>query len=132
MLRESAAAARLYLINRRRIYPLAESSLLAGLPQSPTRLNPYLHFKQARERQLAISHQMRNQRSITQEAYEVAKEQRLTLVPKEKNFFAPHFCDCSWSNREKNWSPKNTHTLDLPLQKDFRSLGFHLCEAFKK
>lgn len=30
---------------------LAESALLAGLPKSPTRYNPYLHYERAKERQ---------------------------------------------------------------------------------
>jgi membrane peptidoglycan carboxypeptidase len=37
---------------------LAESALLAGLPKSPTRYNPYLHYDRAKERQRVVLSRM--------------------------------------------------------------------------
>jgi hypothetical protein len=52
---------------------LAESSLLAGLPKSPTRYNPLRHFEQAKARQRVVLHRMQVAGTITAEEATAAR-----------------------------------------------------------
>ncbi len=71
---------------------LAEASLIAGLPQSPTRYSPFgsnpdLTFSRQRE----VLNLMRINKFITTEEEEQAKLQRITFAPNKQNILAPHF-----------------------------------------
>ena len=71
---------------------LAESALIAGLPQSPTRYSPFgnnpdLTFSRQRE----VLHLMRVNKFITIEEEEQAMLQRVTFAPNKQNILAPHF-----------------------------------------
>jgi penicillin-binding protein 1C len=87
------AAARLYFDKPPTDLSLAEAAFLAGLPRSPSTLNPYRHFRQAKERQERILYQMFDQGYISKERHKRAKAESLRLIPARKNFRAPHFCD---------------------------------------
>lgn len=88
-----AAASKLYFDKPPSDLSLAEAAFLAGVPRSPTALNPYLHFREAKKRQERILFQMHNKGDIDQDRWERAKEESLRLIPVRKNFRAPHFCD---------------------------------------
>jgi penicillin-binding protein 1C len=88
-----AAAAKLYFDKPPSDLSLAEAVFLAGLPRSPTALNPYRHFKEAKKRQERILFQMHKNGDIDQDRWRRAKEEPLQLIPGRKNFRAPHFCD---------------------------------------
>lgn len=71
---------------------LAESALLAGLPQSPTRYSPFgnnpdLTFVRQRE----ILHLMRINKYITFEEEEETITQRVTFASDKQKILAPHF-----------------------------------------
>lgn len=71
---------------------LAESALLAGLPQSPTRYSPFgnnpeLTFSRQRE----ILHLMRINKYITEEYEKSAAIERITFAPNRQDIKAPHF-----------------------------------------
>jgi penicillin-binding protein 1C len=87
------AAARLYFDKPPADLSLAEAAFLAGLPRSPSTLNPYRHFRQAKERQEHILFQMFNQGYINKARHKRATEESLQLISARKNFRAPHFCD---------------------------------------
>jgi penicillin-binding protein 1C len=87
------AASRLYFDKPPADLSLAEAAFLAGLPRSPSALNPYRHFKQAKERQEHILFQMVKQGYISEERRKRAKVESLQLISAQKNFRAPHFCD---------------------------------------
>ena len=72
---------------------VAECALLAGLPQGPSRLNPYTHFERARQRQHWILGQMRDNGFLTRDEYERACQEPLRLARPSRIFEAPHFVD---------------------------------------
>jgi penicillin-binding protein 2D len=60
---------------------LAESALLAGLPKSPTRYNPYRYFERAQKRQQLVLARMSAVGYITPEEAQAAFQARLQLIP---------------------------------------------------
>lgn len=88
------AAAQTYFGKHVRDLTLAESALLAGLPQAPSRYSPIRHFNQARERQQYVLQQMVNQQYITAEEAQQALNERLLFSSpkrwtlKQLNYFS--------------------------------------------
>lgn len=71
---------------------LAESALLAGLPQAPTRYSPFgPNPESAIARQHTVLNRMVEDGYITQEEAERAKQQELVFAQQERNIKAPHF-----------------------------------------
>ncbi|WKZ25431.1 MAG: PBP1A family penicillin-binding protein [bacterium] len=71
---------------------LAESALLAGLPQSPTRYSPFgnnpdLTFSRQRE----VLYLMKINKFISEDQESEALEQRITFAPNKQDIKAPHF-----------------------------------------
>lgn len=60
---------------------LPEAALLAGLPKSPTRYNPYRHFERARQRQRIVLTRMVDVGYISPEEARAAAQQELVLQP---------------------------------------------------
>ncbi len=88
-----ALAARYYFGKPLEDLSPAESALLAGLPQAPTRLNPLAHFDRARKRQLWILDQMRALNWLEEEEHSRAKIEPLVFPSDRRAFEAPHFVD---------------------------------------
>ena len=61
---------------------LAECSLLAGLPQAPSRYSPYRHFERARERQKYVLNRMIAEDFITADEAEAALAVEMEIRPK--------------------------------------------------
>ncbi len=61
---------------------LAESAMLAGLPQAPSRYSPYRHFNRARERQKYVLNRMIEEGYITAEEARQALAEALTIHPR--------------------------------------------------
>jgi penicillin-binding protein 1A len=76
---------------------LAESALLAGLPKSPTRYNPYRYFERAKKRQQLVLARMRTVGYATVEEAEAAYQAPLQLVS------------------QRGATPKGSYFLDLVL-----------------
>ncbi len=70
---------------------LAQAAFLAGLPQSPTRYDPFEHFDAAKARQHEVLELMAKHGFITQELAAWAKLEVIELHPKPQPFLAPHF-----------------------------------------
>jgi penicillin-binding protein 1C len=87
------AAARRYFGKGADDLSLAEASLLAGLPQSPSRLRPDRHPERARKRQRYVLERMRECRYITALQQRDALAQAVDVRPTPYPFDAPHFCD---------------------------------------
>lgn len=60
---------------------LSEAALLAGLPKSPTRYNPYRHFERARQRQRIVLIRMADVGYVPPEDARTAAQQELVLEP---------------------------------------------------
>ena len=97
---------------------LAECALLAGLPQAPSRLNPYRAFDRAKERQEWILNRMVDEKMISAEQAEEAKREQLVLAKDFGAFRAPHFVDqiIAAQESEADLPAVFQTTLDLDLQ----------------
>ncbi len=71
----------------------AEAAFLAGLPQGPSRLNPYRHFDRAKRRQERVLAAMRAAGYLGEAEYRRARREPIRLRPPQRDFAAPHFAD---------------------------------------
>lgn len=71
------AAARTYFAKHVSELTLAESAVLAGLPQAPSRTNPYADPQATRDRQRHVLRRMLTENFITQEEHDAALEEVL-------------------------------------------------------
>ena len=141
------AASRRYFGKGPEDLSLAEAALLAGVPQSPTRLRPDRRLERARQRQAYVLDRMVAAGCITEEQRRVALAQQIALHRETRPFRAPHFCDLaearlaefSWKwaaphpaeRREGAPSPDTAirTTLDPKLQRVAEeALGRHAAE----
>jgi len=87
------AAARRYFQKGADELCLAEAALLAGLPQSPSRLRPDRHPERAKARQGWVLERMQACGTITARQRAEALAQPIEARPGLYPFRAPHFCD---------------------------------------
>jgi penicillin-binding protein 1A len=66
----------------------AEAALLAGLPQAPSRQNPFVNPKRAQERQQYVLRRMRDVGWLSDEQYKKAVAEPLRLNPNQRETFA--------------------------------------------
>ncbi|HEY0605452.1 MAG TPA: PBP1A family penicillin-binding protein [Herpetosiphonaceae bacterium] len=85
------AAAQSYFSKPARDLNLAEASLLAGLVQSPSELNPFTNPEAAKARQKIVLDLMARQGRITRQQADAALAQQLTLRPSSVNIRSPHW-----------------------------------------
>ncbi|MFQ5435313.1 MAG: transglycosylase domain-containing protein, partial [Anaerolineae bacterium] len=85
------AAAQTYFGKSAAELTLTESSLLAGLPQSPVELDPLTNLEGAKERQWLILNLMVSEGFISEQERDAAYLVPLTFVPQEVSLVAPHF-----------------------------------------
>ena len=64
---------------------LAEASMLAGIPQSPSNYSPVKNYNLARERQKLVLTMMKNNKVITEEEYNTAISTELKIIGKAKD-----------------------------------------------
>ncbi len=72
---------------------LAQSAMLAGLPQAPTEWNPVLNPTSAKVRQTEVLQAMVTNDYITQDDMNKAVAEKLTYYAPVNTFLAPHFVD---------------------------------------
>jgi len=89
------AAARTYFGKSVKDLNLAESAMLAGLPQAPSRYSPLNHFNRAKARQKYVLGRMVEEGYITKEQAKEAYESELELRTEHENVFAraPYFAE---------------------------------------
>jgi penicillin-binding protein 1A len=73
------AAAQIYFSRSARDLTIAQAALLAGLPQGPSRYDPFVHPVAARDRRAEVLQAMLDQGVITQDEYAVAAASKLEL-----------------------------------------------------
>ena len=64
---------------------LAESAILAGLPQAPSRYSPYRHYARAMDRQKYVLERMVKEGFITPEEYAQAAQEEVAIKPRLNN-----------------------------------------------
>ncbi len=111
------AAARRYFGKGAAQLSLAEAALLAGLPQSPSRLRPDRHPERAKQRQAYVLERMAACGFITAREQAAAWAQPVPTRPEKYPFRAPHFCD--WVGVPSPGGANSTvrTTLDGDLQR---------------
>lgn len=115
------AASAYYFAKKPADLSLAEAALLAGLPQSPSRLRPDRYPESARTRQAMVLARMEACGLISAAERAVAFAQPIALHVQPRPFRAPHFCDLV----EARWTGLPNHpaaakvrtTLDPRLQR---------------
>lgn len=86
------AASQTYFGKKAKDLTLAQSALLAGLPESPTTNSPFgSHPEFAKKRQIAILNKMYEQNYITQKQKDSAIKEPLKFQTFANNISAPHF-----------------------------------------
>ncbi len=120
------AAARVYFGKHVEDLDVAESSLIAGLPQRPSDYSPHRHFEKAKARQSYVLGQMVDNAFLTPEQSSAAAEKALTVVARRNEFLlkAPwftehvrrHLVDTFGQDRVYNDGIEVTTTCDLKLQ----------------
>ncbi len=97
---------------------IAQSALLAGLVQSPSRYDPFRFPDAAKERQRRVLSAMRDTKVITEAQYEEAIEEPLTYARGKVSIRAPHFV--YWLQQQRpDAFQGNGHirtTIDIDLQ----------------
>ena len=109
------AAAQTYFGTSARRLDLAQATFLAGLPQRPTYLNPFLSegYAHARGRQLNVLNAMVRDGYITaavaDKAYAVDLQPKLAATHQaavgQRASLAPHFVDFVWNELEQRYDP---------------------------
>jgi len=77
---------------------LAESAIMAGLPQAPSRYSPYRHYQRAMDRQKYVLGRMVKEGYITPEEYTQAAEEKVTIKPRLNNLLDMSRCVAIWRN----------------------------------
>jgi penicillin-binding protein 1A len=86
---------------------LAESALLAGLPKSPTRYNPYRYFKRAKKRQQLVLNRMKAMGYTTAEEATAAFQAELQLTPHAAGTTkGSYFLDLVLNDLEERYGPE--------------------------
>jgi penicillin-binding protein 1C len=85
------AASRSYFGKSASELDLSECALLAGLPQSPARYDPFVDLAAAKERQTVVLDLMHKNGMIDEDEMLEAKQARVTFAPAPYPIRAPHF-----------------------------------------
>ncbi len=137
------AAARTYFGKSAKDLDLAQSALLAGLPQAPARYSPVSHFDRAKARQKYVLERMRAEGYISNKQFNQALEIPLEIKTETENTFAkaPYFTEHVRRYLLKKYGKdllyrgglKVYTTVDLDMQVKAReALGKGLAELDKR
>ncbi len=114
-----ASAAEFYFAKPLRDLTPAECAFLAGLPQSPTRLNPRQHLDRAVARQQWVLGRMLANGRITPAEFTRAKDEPLRFGSLHRTFRAPHFVDFLLQREQRG-------EMDLPAGRVVTTLDLAL------
>jgi penicillin-binding protein 1C len=85
---------------------LAESALIAGLPQAPAYYNPYTDMERAKARQEIVLRRMEEEGYITVEQHRLAADEPLMLASTPYPMEAPHFALMVRSQLDQLFTPQ--------------------------
>ncbi|WP_395750653.1 penicillin-binding protein 1C [Prosthecobacter sp.] len=106
----------------------AECALLAALPQSPARLNPFRNLEGVLPRQRRILDKMHELHWLSDEAHRVALDQKVVLQRFSGGFEAPHAIEMLRGEAKEG---KVRTTLDAPLQQQVETIMAARLEMLK-
>jgi penicillin-binding protein 1C len=90
---------------------LAESALIAGLPQAPAVYNPYTDLTRAQERQKVVLQRMESEGYITAEQRRLAENEPLILAATPYPLEAPHFVLMVRNQLDQLFTPQELASL---------------------
>jgi len=124
------AASRLFFDKSAKQLTLDEAALLAGLPQAPSRYNPFTEPRLAKARRNDVLHEMIKQKLVTPQAGVRAMQKRLGVrensyyTAKRENYFfdfvKEELIDRYGANTVRKGGLKVYTTVDLDLQQEAR------------
>jgi penicillin-binding protein 1C len=100
----------------------AQAAFIAGLPQRPSRFNPFKHTASAVARQRRVLARMEAKAFITPEVAAEARAERLALRNTRPAFDAPHFVEMVLAQHAGRGLRRIATTLDTELQRDVRGI----------
>jgi penicillin-binding protein 1A len=122
-----SAAAESYFGKSTEELNLAESSMLAGLPQAPSKISPYTHPDQAKRRQSYVLNRMIEEGFISEEELQEALKTPIRIISKQEPLLekAPHFVEQVRKYIEEKYGKEALYqgglhvytTLDLETQR---------------
>jgi len=121
-----ASASEIYFGKKPADLSLAEAAILAGLPKNPSRNDPFINPKKAKERQVLVLNKMAEHGFITKEQASAAKDMPLHLKTTKKEITrAPYFVEYVRTELINKFGPKKVYTsglkvyttIDLDIQK---------------
>ena len=130
-----AAAAESYFGKPVEELNLAESALLAGLPQAPSKNSPYTHLEQAKGRQVYVLHRMVEAGFISDGELTKALQMPLMLKSTQNPFIekAPHFVEYVRKYIEEKYGKdglyKNGLQVYTTIDTDFQSIAQEAVES---
>lgn len=129
------AASRTYFGKHVEELNLAEAAILAGLPQAPSRYNPFKHTEQTKKRQLYVLRRMVEEGFITSEDADIAA--RLPIVLRPENLNLPsgveYFISEVRREMEAKYGQKRLltegFTIVTTLRRDWQQRAFDALQA---
>jgi penicillin-binding protein 1A len=112
------AAAQNYFGKSVRALSLAECSMLAGLPQAPSRYSPFRHPDQARQRQLYVLNRMVDEGYITAPQAAEAREVVLDIKPRRNIYIeeVPYYTEHVRRSIESRYGTDVLYTQGLQIR----------------
>ena len=114
------AAAQTYFGKPARKLDIAESALLAGIPQRPSAYMPYEHRKAALKRRDEVLDRMLQYSYITQAQYDKAKKERPRLIARREHdnfdFKAPYFTTYVLKDLMQRYGPDMVYRGGLKIE----------------
>jgi penicillin-binding protein 1A len=125
------AASEVYFGKETRELNTAESALLAGLAQAPSRDDPIKHFNRAKLRQKYVLERMKNEGFIDDKQFEKAIKTKLEIMPEKEQYHkkAPYFLEYIRQRIEKKYG---RHLLYKGGLKVYTTVNLKMQEAAKK
>jgi penicillin-binding protein 1C len=100
----------------------AQAAFLAGLPQRPSRFNPYRSRDLAISRQQAVLRRMERAGMLSAVAVREALDERLTFNREASPFLAPHFVEMVLASTPTPRPARIRTTIDAGLQADIAGI----------
>ncbi len=110
-----SSAARTYFNKTLKELTIAETAMLAGIPQNPARHNPAVNFERAKKRQLLVLKSMLKHAAITQAQFDVASKEQLRVTKVAK--FESHAAHVAEMVRQQIYAQfkEDTYTLGIKV-----------------
>ena len=100
----------------------AQAAFLAGLPQRPSRFNPYRAREQAISRQRVVLRRMEAAGLLSSHDATVARDEQLSLAREASPFLAPHFVEMVLASTGDRRPARIETTIDAALQADIAGI----------